>query len=210
MSQYTNSVYFYYYDHKNAISFTDYFGNSSIDLGNMLNSKFFRAWMKRALEYILFFHFKRRSFSCGWSYQSLSFPTLWYQSYCRSRLTCFYKNDRTLDQFCSNWVSFFRICRSKGLILVYKTSNFLSNCQFNNPLSMMCILILLYLRNPSIADNEWDLFDANEVNYLHITSAKDEMKNGLLTDRLSLWKDIKIRSSHLQFQRELRDELWVG
>lgn len=71
----------------------------------------------------------------------------------------------------------------------------------------MCILILLYLRNPSIADNEWDLFDANEVNYLHITSAKDEMKNGLLTDRLSLWKDIKIRSSHLQFQRELRDEL---
>lgn len=44
-------------------------------------------------------------------------------------------------------------------------------------------------RNPSIGGNEWTPFEPNKVNYLHITTAKDEMKDGLLSDRLTFWKN---------------------
>lgn len=69
------------------------------------------------------------------------------------------------------------------------------------------ILFLLDCRNPSTADGTWDPFDANEINYLHITSTHDEMKDGLLIDRLSFWKNMLVRSSDKLLRKESRDEL---
>lgn len=66
---------------------------------------------------------------------------------------------------------------------------------------------ILGFRNPSTADKTWNPFDASEVNYLHITSTQDEMRKGLLMDRLSFWKNILSSNSDMLWTEKSRDEL---
>lgn len=63
-------------------------------------------------------------------------------------------------------------------------------------------------RNASTDDKLWHPFNENEVNYLHITSTLDEMRKGLLMDRLSFWRTILSKSHDVPQDKKSKDELW--